>query len=407
MSTQRHDATPHLHLTPEIADRLQMILPSVGEDVVASVISGVPSYRDAFLGPMGETIRTAVGVALGGFIASVSGRGPETVPATPPAVQGAYELGRGEARSGRTTEALLAAYRIGARVAWRELSTAAVAAGLEPEALVEFAAMVFQWIDEVSDASAAGHADELASSGRVRQRMLERLSRMLLADASPDAVDAAAEEANWQPPTTLTAAIVPAAQLGPVLAQVSPDTLVLDDVPEDDLILLLVPNAHGRRRPVLLRILEGRADIVGPAKPWREARISYERARRARAAGLRGDTDDHLVALVLGADHQALDDLRAAVLSPLAGMRPATVEKLVETLRSWLLHHGRREEVAAELFVHPQTVRYRMQQLRDVYGDRLEDPATVLALTVALAGEPRSHPVTAEESPGDSRDVSP
>jgi DNA-binding PucR family transcriptional regulator len=30
-------------------------------------------------------------------------------------------------------------------------------------------------------------------------------------------------------------------------------------------------------------------------------------------------------------------------------------------------------------------VRYRMGQLRELYGDGLEDPATVLALTVALA----------------------
>ena len=59
-------------------------------------------------------------------------------------------------------------------------------------------------------------------------------------------------------------------------------------------------------------------------------------------------------------------------------------QKLTETLRSWLLHHGRREAVAAELFVHPQTVRYRMGQLREVFGDRLEDPDTILELTIAL-----------------------
>jgi DNA-binding PucR family transcriptional regulator len=34
--------------------------------------------------------------------------------------------------------------------------------------------------------------------------------------------------------------------------------------------------------------------------------------------------------------------------------------------------------------VHPQTVRYRMGQLREVYGDRLEDPDWVLRLTLAL-----------------------
>ena len=62
------------------------------------------------------------------------------------------------------------------------------------------------------------------------------------------------------------------------------------------------------------------------------------------------------------------------MLAPLAGLRPATVEKLIDTLRAWLLHHGRRDEVAAALFVHPQTVRYRMGQLREAYGDAPRRP---------------------------------
>ena len=41
--------------------------------------------------------------------------------------------------------------------------------------------------------------------------------------------------------------------------------------------------------------------------------------------------------------------------------------------------------VAAELHVHAQTVRYRMGQLRELYGDRLDDPAAVLELVVALS----------------------
>ena len=59
----------------------------------------------------------------------------------------------------------------------------------------------------------------------------------------------------------------------------------------------------------------------------------------------------------------------------------------METLRAWLLHQGRRDEVAAALFVHPQTVRYRMAQLRELYGDRLHDPNWVLVLTVALGND--------------------
>jgi DNA-binding PucR family transcriptional regulator len=66
-------------------------------------------------------------------------------------------------------------------------------------------------------------------------------------------------------------------------------------------------------------------------------------------------------------------------------VRPASAEKLTETLAAWLRHHGRREDVAGALFVHPQTVRYRMGQLRDLYGDRLTDPAFVRDATIALA----------------------
>ena len=101
------------------------------------------------------------------------------------------------------------------------------------------------------------------------------------------------------------------------------------------------------------------------------------------------DTDERLADLVLGADPEALADLRARVLAPLDGLKPAAAERLAETLRSWLLHQGRREEVAADLVVHPQTVRYRMTQLRELYGDRLTDPTTVLELTVALALPPK------------------
>ncbi|MEU0312729.1 helix-turn-helix domain-containing protein [Nocardioides sp. NPDC006273] len=377
-----------VQLTPEVIASIREVLPQVGEDVVAAVIAEVPPYQDALSGHMGETIRTAVGVALGGFLSLASGAGlaADVSAATPPALQGAYDLGRGEARSGRTMEALLAAYRIGARVAWRQLASKAVEGGMEPAMLVEFSALVFAWIDEISEASAAGHADERATTGRVQRQLRERLARRLLAEATtPEELDDAAARAEWTPPSTLTAVLVPNSQVGSLLAKVNQSTLEFDDLRDlSDHTLLLVPDAHGHRRRPLMKALEGRRAVVGPAKPWREARVSYERARRVHFADLGSDTEQHLVELVLSADSDAREDLRAQVLAPLADLRPATAEKLTETLRSWLLHQGRREDVADELFIHPQTVRYRMGQIRDVYGDRLDDPAMLLALTVAL-----------------------
>jgi DNA-binding PucR family transcriptional regulator len=123
---------------------------------------------------------------------------------------------------------------------------------------------------------------------------------------------------------------------------------------------------------------------------------SYARALRALQLGLTADdaepldTEARLADLVLRADETALADLRAQALAPLAELGDGAREKLTETLRSWLLHHGRREAIAAELFVHPQTVRYRMGQLRELYGSRLEDPHTVLELTLALGVTPAS-----------------
>lgn len=380
------DARPTVSFSPALAAEIRGELPRVADEVVRAIIDGVPSYADAFSGPMGETIRTAVQVALGGFVSLASGRrGVDLSTPTATAVEGAYQLGRGEARSGRTTDAILAAYRIGARLSWRELSTVAVRHGIDGTALVEFAELVFAFIDELSAASVAGHADELADTGRVRQQRLERLAVHLLEGAAAETVTEAAERADWPTPTTLTAVLVPRAQVRPVLGGLPAETIVVDRPELDDLALLLVPDVHERRRRVVVQATRGRGATIGPAKPWRSCRTSYDRAVRALSLGLAGDTDDHLVPLLLAADPDLVEDLRARVLAPLADLRPAVAEKLAETLRAWLLHHGRREDVAAALFVHPQTVRYRMGQLRERFGDGLEDPATVLALTLALA----------------------
>jgi hypothetical protein len=393
-------------MTPEptaiptaVAERMRAELPSVAERTVAEIIVEVPSYADAFSGDMGRVIVNAVTLALGGFLElATASTGADASTPIRPALQGAYDLGRGEARSGRSMDALLAAYRVGARVSWRHMSASAVAAGLTAEQLARFAELVFAYIDQLSASSVAGHSDELATSGRVRQRYLERLADLLLTGgALPDLV-AAAERADWPPPRTLTAVILPEARIRGALVSLDGRTLRSGaDVPGldagTDLLVLLVPDAEGRSRPALLRTLDGRDAVVGPARPWEEVHGSYARACSAVGHGLTSDegpldTEERLADLVLRADGEALADLRAQVLAPLSDLSDSAREKLTETLRSWLLHQGRREQVATELFVHAQTVRYRMTQLRELYGARLDDPRTVLELTIALGSPP-------------------
>ena len=380
---------PDAILPPETVAAIRADLARTADDVMEQIIREVPAYEDAFSGRMGEIIREAVQVALGGFLSLISHRrGPDALAPQASAVDGAYQLGRGEVRSGRSSDALLSAYRIGARVSWQHFSARAVEEGIEPATMASFAEMVFAYIDELSASSVAGHRDEVATEGRNRQRMAERLGRQLLAGAPEANVLAAAERAEWSPPTTLTAVIIAESQAGSAQDALHRGTLQITELPDlDGAALLLVPDAHGRRRAALLRSLRGRDCVVGPAREWLDARASYDRAGRARQLGVTGDTEAHLPRLVLTSDASALDDLRAQVLAPLADLRPATAAKLRATLRAWLLHQGRRDDIAAALFVHPQTVRYRLTQLRELFGDRLEDPDSVLALTLALAVE--------------------
>ena len=376
-------------LDPEVAAVMRSSLAQVAESAVKAIIAEVPSYAGALAGQMGATIRNAVELALGGFLTLASEEDVSTPLA--PALEGAYRLGRGEARSGRTMEALLAAYRIGARVAWRDLSRAAVAQDVDAEQIARFAELVFAYIDELSAASAAGHTDELESTGRIRQRNLERLARALVTGAAPDAVVAAAARAEWDPPEALVAVLLPESQGSQALKLLSADTLQPTDdlswVPEGRSLLLVPSAGSASARKGLLRALSGTSAVVGPTVPWLEVARSHQRAFRACALDVPGvvDTDEHLAGLLLAADEATRADLRTLVLAPLADQRPATAEKLTETLRSWVLNQGRRDAVAGELFVHPQTVRYRVQQLRELYGDRLEEPRFVLEATLALA----------------------
>ena len=88
--------------------------------------------------------------------------------------------------------------------------------------------------------------------------------------------------------------------------------------------------------------------------------------------------------LLLAADPRVAADLAASRLAPLAELADGPRARLTETLAAWLDRPGQVQAVAAALDVHPQTVRYRVRQLRDLFGDRLEDPDARFELSLAL-----------------------
>ena len=416
------DERPWTAVPPGVADALRPELPAVAEEIIAAISAGVPEYALPLEGRFGEGLRTGVEQALRRFLDLIAGAEADPDPARAVYV----DLGRGEQRAGRPLVALLAAYRLGARVAWRRMAAAGERAGLDPRTLYLLAESIFAYIDGLSGESIEGYAMEQAAAAGARQRRRRELAALLIADRPPDpaAAAAAAKEAGWELPARLAAVYVEGPDGG---SGIDPDWLsarlgegvIAAELAPGACALVPDPDAPGRRAQIDAAVGAGAA-ALGPTVAWVEAAVSAARARAAlglarsgalerrasaepgeRAGASRGEgptrsapsaglvvADDHPVALLLDADRRLAGDLAAAALAPLAGETPASRARLTETLDAWLRHRGRTEAIAEALHVHPQTVRYRLGRLRDLYGDRLDDPDARFELELALRSAP-------------------
>ncbi|HEY4994081.1 MAG TPA: helix-turn-helix domain-containing protein [Nakamurella sp.] len=92
------------------------------------------------------------------------------------------------------------------------------------------------------------------------------------------------------------------------------------------------------------------------------------------------DADDLLTERVLGGDPRAAARLRAAVYAPLA----AAPAPLLTTIEAYLATGGALEPTARNLFVHPNTVRYRLHKIADLTGRDPWEPRDLLVLQTAV-----------------------
>ena len=381
-----------LTLPPVLAEQLLLQLPALADEVLAAIAREVPAYARPLEGAFGAGVRRGVQLALSRFLA-LAGEEP-TAESRNRAARGreAYiELGRGEARVGRSLDALLAAYRTGARVAWGRLAELGLQAGLSARELVELAAAVFAYIDELSAASAEGFSAEQSALAGDRERRRRALAQLLLSEAPPWQLDEAAALAGWPPPATLTAVLVPV-QAGREVVSRWDERALLAAEDDGHGALLLLPDVDGPGQAHRLRrLLAERPSVIGLPRPWSEARLSVGLVRRTAALVPPSGVEhvaDHLAALVVTADPLAGAELAARRLAPFAPLSPRARERLLETLRSWLAHHGDRQAVAADLGIHPQTVRYRVGLLRDLLGEDLADPRRRFELSLVLSALP-------------------
>jgi sugar diacid utilization regulator len=404
-------------LPPAAADALRPVLPGLANDIIAAIASEVPDYARPMEGRFGQTVRFGVEVALGRFVDIVVGHARED-----PSTRATYvRLGRVEFRAGRSLDALLAAYRVGARVAWRRFVEAGTRAELPPQSLYDLGEAIFAYIDEISAESAEGYAEEQSAAAGETQRRRRRLLRLLVQEppAEQEAVRTAAQAAGWPLPRQLAAVVAGEDEgeeandaLAARLARRLGEGTVGAAVGGLAVVMLPDPAGPGRRRS-LETALGGERAALGPTVAWPDAAISLRRAAAAfrlpadatapsassadAGASPPGQTaaptsaqcrlivaEDHLPALLLAAEPALASELARTRLAPLNALAAGPRERLEATLRAWLDRPGQVQAIAAALGVHPQTVRYRLKQLRELFGARLEDPEARFELSLAL-----------------------
>lgn len=91
-----------------------------------------------------------------------------------------------------------------------------------------------------------------------------------------------------------------------------------------------------------------------------------------------------MLEIACSADRVVIDSLRRSYLAELDDLPEDQRTMLLATLLSWLRHWGHRPRVAEELGVHPQTVSHRVNRLKDLLVDELEDPDVRAELLVLL-----------------------
>jgi hypothetical protein len=382
------ESEPWRALSPRVADLIEPELDAVTAEILATISRQVPEYARPLEGSFGRGIRTGVGEALRQFVALI--RDPEAGRGVGRDVY--VGLGRGELRQGRTLDSLQAAYRVGARVAWRRLSRAGREAELDAETLSLLAEAIFAYIDELSADSIEGYAEAQSDLEDERRRRDRELAALLVREPAAEQADlrAAAQRAGRSVPRSAAALACPERRLGE-LARLLPAEALTATLEGVGCVLMPDPEGPGRAA-VLERAAREVTVALGPGGAVGELPTSWSLARAALRAAEAGAlsavgplrVDEHLADLLLFEGGALAERIAARRLAPLDSLTERARERMRETALAYVERGGNSVAMAAALHVHPQTARNRTARLKQLLGEQLEDPDARFELQIAL-----------------------
>jgi hypothetical protein len=383
-------------LPKPLAELLRPELASLAAEAVDEIRAKIPNYARPLDGPYGKSIRAGVQHALTLFIDQIAN--PDA------SAQKCYEvhqkLGQNEMREGRSLDDLQAAYRIGARVAWRRMMRIGKRNGLSSAVMSQLADAVFAYMDKLASVALDGYLEAKATSAGALETWRRRLLGMILQNppAPPAAIAELAQLINWAVPEKVSPiAVHPLPGTGHNQRKPTLDGDVLADLDGIE-PRLLVPGevTDGRLAAVRAALPQCRL-AVGPCVRLDSAAYALRWARKALTLAQQGVLPDrqvirceqYLSTVLVHSDDRLLATLRDRLLAPLRELTVKQRERMLETLRAWLDVQGSVPDMAALLDVHPQTVRYRMRQLEQSLGQLLHDPLQRFELELVLRASPR------------------
>ena len=261
-------------------------------------------------GEFGQIVRLGVEVAFNRFVDLIADPSADAGEARETYVN----LGRGEYHSGRSLDALLGAYRVGARLAWRRFVDVGVAADLPPEAIYALGEAIFAYIDELSrplrsrlrrgavgvrgrdraPAAAARAPARAVPAARPRRRSARRPPR-------PDGCCRARSPRSSPRPSTgrPSRATAPIAEGAAIPGEEIVDTIAARLARRlgtgaigaaaggAACVIVPDPDAPGRRRQLEAAITEGPV-ALGPTTGWATVAVSARRAAAAHRLAVAG-----------------------------------------------------------------------------------------------------------------------
>jgi PucR C-terminal helix-turn-helix domain/GGDEF-like domain len=256
---------------------------------------------------------------------------------------------------------------------------------------------ILRYSREVAFAAARVYARAAETRGAWDARLQALLVDALLRGDSSDVLASRAAALGWSdaPPVAVAVGRSPGGEAAAVLLGVHRlarriGVEVFGGVHGDRLVIVVGGAADPLTAAEKLAAGFGEGPIVvGPAVPSLDEATT---SARAALAGFRAAAAWPAAPRPVGADEllpeRALAgdaDARRVLRQDVFGSVVRAGGELLETLDAFLTHGGALEATARALFVHPNTVRYRMRRVAEITGYAPLQPRDAFALRIALA----------------------